>query len=74
MEKAEVVLRLWSTSNTPFSPPGISSFMPQEDLKDISAQYCGQAGPVHGALSGWDDPTGELVRGMAHFWMLRSSS
>lgn len=72
-ERAEVVLRLWSTSTTHFPPPGISSFKPQEDLRGISAPFCGQADLVHGAPSGWD-PTGELVRRMAHLWMLRSSS
>lgn len=31
MERAEVVLRLLNASNTHFPPPGIPSFMAQED-------------------------------------------
>ena len=74
MGRVEVVLGL-STSNTHFPPPEISSLMPRKELRQKGCpvpRFEGRLIPslwVRGALSG-QDPSGALVRGMAHFWML----
>lgn len=58
MGRVEVLLRLWSTSNTCFPPAGISSFMPGEDWrwKRYSVpHFAGRLIPslwAHGAPSG----------------------